>query len=112
MLNVPSGVPALPVGVLRMSKDELRETLAGCSTFPDKGWSCPIEPSVNTKQTFGVFNNHFRGYAPENCIQVMKMLGLANEKHETALKRIENHIEGRGTQGNNQEMTLDRFTGT
>jgi uncharacterized protein YecE (DUF72 family) len=70
------------------------------------------EVRTNTKQTLGVFNNHFRGYAPENCIQVMKMLGLTSDKHETALKRIQDNIEGKGTPTNDEKMTLDRFTGT
>jgi hypothetical protein len=43
---------------------------------------------------------------------MMKMLGLASEKHETVLKRIQDHIEGKGTPTNDEEMTLDRFTET
>jgi uncharacterized protein YecE (DUF72 family) len=70
------------------------------------------EVRSNTKQTIGVFNNHFHGYAPENCIQVMEMLGLASEKHETVLKRIQDHIEGRGSPTDSEKVTLDRFTGT
>jgi len=65
----------------------------------------------NTKQSFGVFNNHFHGYAPENCIQMMKMLGLASDKHEQTLKRIEDHIEGRVAHKNDERTTLDHFTG-
>jgi uncharacterized protein YecE (DUF72 family) len=68
------------------------------------------EVRTNTKQTLGIFNNHFRGYAPENCIQMMKMLGLAEEKHDVALKRIQDHIEGRVTHPAQEKMTLDRFT--
>jgi uncharacterized protein YecE (DUF72 family) len=76
-------------------------------------WLPKIEKvRTNTKQTFGVFNNHFRGYAPENCIQVMKMLGLASEKHETVLKRIQDQIEGKGAQVGDGKVTLDRFTGS
>jgi uncharacterized protein YecE (DUF72 family) len=65
----------------------------------------------NTKQSFGVFNNHFHGYAPENCIQMMKMLGLASDKHEQTLKRIEDHIESRVAHKNDERTTLDHFTG-
>jgi uncharacterized protein YecE (DUF72 family) len=68
------------------------------------------EVRTTTKQTLGIFNNHFRGYAPENCIQMMKMLGLAEEKHDEALKRIQDHIEGRVTHPAQEKMTLDRFT--
>jgi uncharacterized protein YecE (DUF72 family) len=69
------------------------------------------EARANAKQTFGIFNNHFRGYAPENCIQMMKMLGIADDNHEAALKRIQDHIEGRATSTTAGRMTLDRFTG-
>ncbi len=69
------------------------------------------EVRASTKQTLGIFNNHFRGYAPENCIQMMKMLGIAEEKHEAALKRIQDHIEGRTPPVEGEGMTLDRFTG-
>jgi len=70
------------------------------------------EVRTSTRQTIGVFNNHFRGYAPENCIQMMKMLGLANDKREKALKRIQDHIEGKSTRTDDKRMTLDHFTGT
>jgi len=68
------------------------------------------EVRSNTKQSFGVFNNHFHGYAPENCIQMMKMLGLADEKHEATLKRIQDHIDGKTPSASDARMTLDRFT--
>ena len=68
------------------------------------------EVSTNTKQTIGIFNNHFRGYAPENCIEMMKMLGLADEKHEATLKRIQDHINGKAPSASDTRMTLDRFT--
>ena len=68
------------------------------------------EVRSNTKQTFGIFNNHFRGYAPENCIQMMEMLGIADDKHEATLKRIQDHIEGRAPYKAGEKMTLDRFT--
>lgn len=69
------------------------------------------EVHANAKQTFGIFNNHFRGYAAENCIQMMKILGLADEKHEATLKRIQDRIEGRADSTAADKITLDRFTG-
>jgi uncharacterized protein YecE (DUF72 family) len=69
------------------------------------------EVRTNTKQTIGIFNNHFRGHAPENCIQMMKMLGIADEKHEMTLKRIQDHIDGKAPAAPEKAMTLDRFTG-
>ncbi len=68
------------------------------------------EVRASTKTTLGIFNNHFRGYAPENCIQMMKMLGFAGENHEKTLKRIQDHIEGRSAPGSEEKMTLDSFT--
>ena len=67
------------------------------------------EVRSTTKQTIGIFNNDFRGYAPENCIQLMRMLGLAEKKHETTLKRIQDHIEGKALPREQQEVTLDSF---
>lgn len=74
-------------------------------------WLPKIEDiRANTKQTFGVFNNHFRGYAPENCIQMMQMLGQADQKHEAALRRIQDHIEGKVGPSREERLTLDHFT--
>ncbi len=44
----------------------------------------------------GFFNNHFHGYAVENCLQVLEMLGVATPKQVEAKKRAEQFIhEGR-----------------
>lgn len=67
------------------------------------------EVRSNTKQVVGIFNNHFRGYAPENCIEMMKMLGLADGKHETTLTRIQNHIAGKAPSATEKGVTLDSF---
>jgi len=66
------------------------------------------EVQKNTSKTFGVFNNHFHGYAPENCIQTMEMLNIAEPKHQKTLKRLRNHIE-RELAGLPAEGTLDQF---
>lgn len=63
----------------------------------------------NTKKTFGIFNNHFHGYAAENCIEIMEMLGIAQEKHRKTLKRVKNHIE-RELAGLPPPGTLDQYT--
>ena len=62
----------------------------------------------NTKKTFGIFNNHFHGYAPENCLQIMDMLGISNTKHTKALKRVQQHIE-RELAGLPPAGTLDAY---
>ena len=67
------------------------------------------EVAKNTKRTFGIFNNHFHGYAPENCLQIMQMLGISRPGHEKVLKRLKNHIE-RELAGLPVPGTLDQFT--
>lgn len=63
----------------------------------------------NTKKTFGIFNNHFHGYAPENCIQIMEMLGISQPNHQKTLRRVQNHIE-RELAGLPPEGALDQYT--
>ena len=63
----------------------------------------------NTKKTFGIFNNHFHGYAPENCLQIMNMLGIANSKQIKTLNRVQQHIE-REAAGLPPAGTLDSYT--
>jgi uncharacterized protein YecE (DUF72 family) len=67
------------------------------------------EIAKNTKKTFGIFNNHFHGYAPENCLQMMQTLGIARPNHEKALRRVHSYIE-RELAGLPPSGTLDQFT--
>jgi uncharacterized protein YecE (DUF72 family) len=67
------------------------------------------EIGQNTKKVFGIFNNHFHGYAAENCIQIMEMLGISQEKHQKTLKRVQTHIE-RELAGLPPAGTLDQFS--
>jgi uncharacterized protein YecE (DUF72 family) len=74
-----------------------------------KDWVPKIkEIQDNTKKTFGIFNNHFHGYAPENCAQIMEMLGIAEDKHRKTLKRLQTHIE-RELAGLPPPGTLDQY---
>jgi hypothetical protein len=34
------------------------------------------------------YNNHFHGYAPENCLQIMEMLGTTTSHGAAALRRV------------------------
>jgi uncharacterized protein YecE (DUF72 family) len=75
-------------------------------------WAPKVETvRENTKKTFGIFNNHFHGYAPENCIQLMNMLGVANAKQLNTLKRIGTYIE-REQAGLPPAGTLDSYVTT
>jgi len=43
-------------------------------------------------RVYGYFNNHFHGYAVHNCIQVLEMLGLADERHRAVKTQLENYF--------------------
>jgi len=42
---------------------------------------------------YGYFNNHYHGYAVENCLQVMEMIGNINAKQAEAKNRVEKHLQ-------------------
>jgi uncharacterized protein YecE (DUF72 family) len=69
------------------------------------------EVQENTKRAFAIFNNHFHGYAPENCIQTMEMLGITQPKHQKTLKRLQTYIE-RELAGLPPAGTLDQYAST
>jgi len=50
------------------------------------------EVAGKTKKIYGFFNNHFHGYAVENCIQIMEMLGVATPRQLETKKQVETHI--------------------
>jgi len=47
--------------------------------------------SEKVKRVYGYFNNHFHGYAPENCLQVLEMLGMVETSQKNSMKRTENY---------------------
>ncbi len=49
------------------------------------------EVGSRVEKVFGFFNNHYHGYAVENCLQVMEMLGPLDSKQLEAKSRIENY---------------------
>jgi uncharacterized protein YecE (DUF72 family) len=40
------------------------------------------EASAQVKRVFCYFNNHFHGYAPENCLSLIERLGQLTEKQK------------------------------
>ena len=46
------------------------------------------ETGKKVKKIYGYFNNHFHGYAIENCIELMQMLKIAEPKHEEVKRKI------------------------
>ncbi|MGQ9551630.1 MAG: DUF72 domain-containing protein [Candidatus Bathycorpusculaceae bacterium] len=70
----------------RYSKEELEE------------WVPRVEEaSCKAKKVFGYFNNHFHGYAPENCLHLMEMLGLLTEQQRRARERTATAQTGLGS---------------
>jgi uncharacterized protein YecE (DUF72 family) len=50
-------------------------------------WIPKIEETApQVKRILGYFNNHYHGYAPENCHYLKEKLGLLTEKEKTAQK--------------------------
>jgi uncharacterized protein YecE (DUF72 family) len=45
------------------------------------------EASQKMKKVVGYFNNHYHGYAPENCLYLLERLGLLSEDQRKAKKR-------------------------
>jgi len=45
------------------------------------------------KKVYGYFNNHFHGYAPENCIEILEMLNLAKPEQIRVKENIKEYHE-------------------
>jgi len=45
-------------------------------------WVGTIRELAEDVNVLGYFNNHYHGYAPENCLGVLEMLGVATPKQE------------------------------
>lgn len=69
-------------------------------------WRPKVEAvAQKAKKTYAYFNNHFRGYAPLNALQLMKILGIAEPKHFEALDVIERNIKTKALPV--QQLSLD-----
>ncbi|MBS7657236.1 DUF72 domain-containing protein [Candidatus Bathyarchaeota archaeon] len=53
------------------------------------------EAAEKTKKVYGYFNNHFHGYAPENCVQILEKLGMATRLQTKVKNRIQAYIAGK-----------------
>jgi len=79
----------------RYSEEELKEWV------PKIG-----EAKRKVEKIYGYFNNHFHGYAVENCIELMQMLNVAKPEHEKIKRRIiEYNLYGR-SEGHEGERDL------
>jgi len=68
----------------RYSIDELRPWIPRIKEVAEK-----------TKATYGYFNNHYHGYAVENCLQVLEMLGVSTPQQVEARRVAEQYINSR-----------------
>ena len=48
------------------------------------------ETSKSVKKVLGFFNNHYHGYAPENCLYMLEKLGLLSENQKKAKDKSKN----------------------
>ena len=52
-------------------------------------WVPKVEDTAeNVKKVYGYFNNHFHGYAPENCLYLIEKLGLLSDEQKKAKQKV------------------------
>ena len=66
-----------------------------------EGWVPKVkEVTSRVKKTFGYFNNHFRGFAVENSLKMMEILGTATVQQQETRQRATKFLKtGRGSDG-------------
>jgi uncharacterized protein YecE (DUF72 family) len=69
-----------------------------------QGWSKKVEAiGTKTKKVYGYFNNHFHGYAVENSLKMMELLGTASAEQRKLLAQVSKKIDARF---NKEQVTL------
>ncbi len=58
-------------------------------------WIPKIKEMSQGADVYGYFNNHYHGYAPENCVDVLEMLGIATPEQEETKQRISDYWMGK-----------------
>ncbi len=72
-----------------------------------KDWVPRVQQVASQAETvYGFFNNHYHGYAPENCLQVLEMLGVRDQEKARAAQRIAAYR----TQATRDEVKLKSLT--
>jgi len=57
-----------------------------------KPWMPKVKATAEkVEKIYGYFNNHFHGYAPENCLQVLGMLGMLENNQREAMGKVRKH---------------------
>jgi len=73
------------------------------------------EVTAKADEVYGFWNNHYHGYAPENCLRVLEMLGVeATPPQQGAARRIREFRKGlvRTPTGVVKVPTLEEFAAT
>lgn len=76
------------------------------------GWKDKVESVASQADiVYGYWNNHYHGYAPENCLQLLDLLGSLTKEQRNAREQIEDHRKGvrRTADGRAKLATLDAF---
>ncbi len=60
-------------------------------------WIPKLKEMSQTADVYGYFNNHYHGYAPENCVDVLEMLGMAAPEQKETRQRISSYRIGKVT---------------
>ncbi|MFQ5918506.1 MAG: DUF72 domain-containing protein [Thermoplasmata archaeon] len=77
-------------------------------------WIPQLEDTAQTVDTlYGYFNNHFHGYAPENALEVLEMMGVLTPDQNRTLRRMRDYRRGvlRARHGRVKTTKLDDFGG-
>ncbi|MFQ5987055.1 MAG: DUF72 domain-containing protein [Thermoplasmata archaeon] len=77
-------------------------------------WAPRLEEAARqADRVYGYFNNHFHGYAPENCLEVLEMLEVITPEQRRTLRRMRDYRKGilQAQHGRVKATKLDDFGG-
>jgi len=66
------------------------------------------DTAERVEKVYGYFNNHYHGYAVENCLHVLEMLGSLTRQQTEAKHNVEKYFK---TKAKVKETTLEAFVG-
>jgi uncharacterized protein YecE (DUF72 family) len=70
-------------------------------------WVPKVKKVVSkTKMTYGYFNNHFRGFAIENSLKMMKMLNLTRPEQEELLLKVSSVLDSKKKASSSRETSM------
>jgi len=70
-----------------------------------ESWVGTIRELSEEVQVLGYFNNHYHGHAPENCLDVLEMLGIATPKQQL----MRQHLQADKARPAARDTTLTEF---